>query len=108
MNLEAIHYGLVSEAQARSILQWIDGKRLIPGDTSQGADIYRWRFAPRATTKRNLETYVWVWSHPESIAWGDQVQDRGAVLGFSYFDLMARLQTHGPDDAWARLKQILA
>jgi hypothetical protein len=108
VNLEEIHYGLASDRQARSILDWIDGKRLIEGDTSTGNDIYRWRFAPRATTKRNVETYVWAWSNPESIAWGDQVQDGGAVLGFSYFDLMARLEVNGPDDAWGRLQEILA
>ncbi|MFN9984723.1 MAG: hypothetical protein ACK52S_04135, partial [Pirellula sp.] len=107
VNLEAIDYGMATREQARSILDWIDGKRVIEGDTSQGADIYRWRFAPRATTKRNIETYGWVWSAPESIAWGDQVQDGGAVLGFSYFDLMARLKTNGPDDAWKRLREIL-
>ena len=107
VNLEAIDYGMATSEQARSILGWIDGTRVIEGDTSQGADIYRWRFAPRATTKRNIETYGWVWSAPESIAWGDQVQDGGAVLGFSYFDLMARLKTNGPDDAWKRLREIL-
>ena len=32
----------------------------------------------------------------------------GAVLGFSYYDLMARLQTNGPDDAWKRLREIVA
>jgi hypothetical protein len=36
------------------------------------------------------------------------VQDGGAVLGFSYFDLMARLQVNGPDDSWRRLRSILA
>ena len=36
------------------------------------------------------------------------MQDGGAVLGFSYHDLMARLRTRGPDDAWARLRGILA
>ncbi len=35
------------------------------------------------------------------------MQDGGAVLGFSYFDLMARLKVQGPDDAWNRLKAIL-
>lgn len=28
------------------------------------------------------------------------------MLGFSYHDLMARLQYRGPDDAWQRLKEI--
>ena len=108
VNLEAIHYGLATPAQARTIFEWLDGKRVVAGDTSAGADIYAWRFAPRATTKRNVETYVWPWSNPESIPWGGQVQDGGAVLGFSYFDLMARLKTNGPDDAWRRLREILA
>ncbi|MFO0014444.1 MAG: hypothetical protein ACK553_17055 [Planctomycetota bacterium] len=76
--------------------------------TSQGRDIDRWRFAPRASTKRNIDTYGWGWSNSESIPWGDQVQDGGAVLGLSYFDLMARLAVLGLDDAWARLKDILA
>lgn len=107
VNLEAIHYGLASEEQAQSIFQWINGERRVAGDTSTGADIYHWRFAPRATTRRNVETYCWVWTGPESIAWGDQVQDGGAVLGFSYHDLMARIKTLGPDDAWRRLQTII-
>lgn len=108
VNLEAIHYGLASPAQAESILAWIDGQREVADDTSRGADIYHWRFAPRATTRRNVETYTWVWSEPEHIPWGDQVQDGGAVLGFGYFDVMARLKTRGPNDAWKRLQEILA
>ena len=108
VNLEAIHYGLAAPEQARSILDWLDGAREVAADTSPGADIYRWRFAPRATTRRNIETYVWPWSRPEDIPWGDQVQDGGAVLGFSFHDLMARLETNGPDDAWRRLGEILA
>ena len=108
MNLEAIDAGLASPEQARGILDWLDGKREVEGDTSRGADIYHWRFGPRATTRRNVETYVWAWSRPESIPWGGQVQDGGAVLGFSYYDIMARLDVNGPDDAWRRLQEILA
>jgi hypothetical protein len=107
VNLEAIQYGMATPAQATAIFAWLDGKREIEGDTARGADIYHWRFAPRATTKRNVETYCWVWSGPESIPWGGQVQDGGAVLGFSYHDVMARLATIGPDDAWDRLRAII-
>ncbi|MBL8892793.1 MAG: hypothetical protein JNL67_22645 [Planctomycetaceae bacterium] len=107
VNLEAIYYGLASESQAAEIFSWLDGQRLVAEDTSQGADIYHWRFAPRATTKRNIDTYMWAWVSPESIEWGGQVQDGGAVLGFSYFDVMARLQWQGPDAAWLRLQKIL-
>lgn len=108
LNCEAVYYGLATTEHAQSILSWLSGQRLVKGDTAQGADIYHWRFAPRATTVRNLDYYNWVWSHPDTIAWGGQVQDGGAVLGFSYHDLMARLKTRGADDAWARLSEILA
>ncbi|YCM45380.1 hypothetical protein V2O64_05005 [Verrucomicrobiaceae bacterium 227] len=107
VNLEAIHYGLASVEQEKSIFAWLDGDREVAGDTSSGPDIYHWRFAPRATTRRNVETYVWSWSGPESIPWGGQVQDGGAVLGFSFHDIMSRLKTQGPDEAWERLREIL-
>ncbi len=108
VNCEAIYYDFATEEQARSILDWLCGRRTIAGDTSQGEDIYHWRFGPRSTTLRNVEYYTSVWSNPESIPWGGQVQDGGAVLGFSYHDLMARLKTTGADDAWQRLKAVLA
>jgi hypothetical protein len=107
LNTEAIHHGLATPEQEKAVFDWLDGRRAVAGDTSQGADIYRWRFGPRSTTRRNTETYVWAWSHPESIPWGDQVQDGGAVLGFTYYELMARLRVLGPDDAWRRLREVL-
>jgi hypothetical protein len=107
VNTDAIHYGLAAPEQAQSILAWLDGKREVADDTSRGADIYHWRFGARSTTRRNTDTYVWAWPNAESIPFGGQVQDGGAVLGFSYFDIMARLKTNGPDDAWKRLREIL-
>ena len=108
LNNEAVYYDFATPDQAKSIRDWESGRRIVDSDTSTGADIYRWRFGPRSTTKRNLDYYIWCWSSPESIPWGAQVQDGGAVLGFSYHDLMCRLLTDGPDDAWQRLKEILA
>ncbi|MEQ8767719.1 MAG: glycosyl hydrolase family 65 protein [Planctomycetota bacterium] len=108
VNLEAIHYGLANEEQARQILTWISGERIVEGDTSTGADIYTWRFGPRATTRRNVDWYGFFWSAPESIPRGGQVQEGGAVLGLSYFDLMARLGTRGADDVWRRLHEIVS
>lgn len=108
LNLDAIWYGIASDAHAQSILDWLGGKRIVAGDTSTGADIYHWRFGPRATTKRNVDWYFWGWTAPESIPWGGQVQDGGAVLGFSFYDLWARLEVLGPDDAWQRLRELLA
>ncbi len=107
LNLDAIWYGLATDEHARAILDWLTGKRVVEGDTSQGADLYHWRFGPRATTRRNVEWYGWYWSQPEVIPWGGQVQDGGSVLGFSFYDLWARLQYLGPDDAWQRLSEIM-
>ena len=107
LNLEAVYYNFANAKHAKAILSWVNADRLVAGDTATGADIYHWRFAPRATTKRNVDWYFWAWSNPESIPWGGQVQDGGAVLGFSYHDLMARLNVLGPDNAWQRLKEIL-
>ena len=107
LNNEAVYYGFATPKQAKSIRDWISGRRVVEADTATGADIYHWRFGPRSTTKRNIDYYFWAWSNPEGIPWGGQVQDGGAVLGFSYHDLMARLIIDGPDDAWQRLKEII-
>jgi hypothetical protein len=106
LNCEAIYYDFATTAQAKSIMDWLVGKRVVEGDTSQGEDIYHWRFAARASTKRNIDWYGWYWNAPETIPFGDQVQDGGAVLGFSYHDLMSRLKMIGPDNAWVRLREI--
>ncbi|MEN6428555.1 MAG: glycosyl hydrolase family 65 protein [Phycisphaerales bacterium] len=108
LNLDAIWYGLADETHAQSIMDWVSGRRIVASDTSQGTDIYHWRFGPRATTLRNINWYGQGWHGPESIPWGGQVQDGGAVLGFSFYDLWARLQVLGPDDCWQRLLEILA
>ncbi len=108
LNNEAVAFGITTPNQARSIHAWISGTRTVPGDTSTGSEIYHWRFGPRSTTRRNIDYYFWGWSNPESVPWGSQVQDGGAVLGGSYYDLMARLKTAGPDDIAPRLSAIAA
>lgn len=107
LNNEAIYYDFATPEQAKAIRAWLDGARTVNDDTSTGPDIYHWRFGPRSTTKRNLDYYFWGWSAPESIPFGSQVQDGGAVLGWSYHDLMAILDVDGPDAAAERLAAIL-
>lgn len=107
LNLDAIWYDLANQDRAKQIMEWISGRRIVAGDTSRGKDIYRWRFGPRATTRRNIEWYGQGWWAPESLDWGYQVQDGGAVLGFTFYDLWARLGILGPNDAWKRLTEIL-
>lgn len=106
INLEAVHYGIANEENARAIMEWVDGRRIVEGDTSTGEDIYAYRLAPRATTLRNIEWYAHAWTGPETLPFGGQVQDGGAVLGFSFYDVMSRLRVFGADDAWRRLMAI--
>ena len=108
LNLDAIWYGIASDEHGQAIMEWVSGPRTVEGDTSTGPDIYHWRFGPRATTRRNVEWYGHGWTAPESIPWGGQVQDGGAVLGFAFYDLWAYLHVLGPDKAWTRLTEMLA
>ncbi|MCC5874771.1 MAG: hypothetical protein JJU11_01000, partial [Candidatus Sumerlaeia bacterium] len=107
VTLEAIWYGIANEDRAREALDWISGRRIVDGDTSTGEDIYTFRFGPRATTLRNIEWYGQGWMYPEDLEFGQQIQDGGAVLGMTFYDLYARLQVYGPDDAWERLLEII-
>ena len=107
VNLDSIWYGTASPQHRRDIMDWLTGERIVEGDTSTGRDIYHWRFGPRSTTRRNIDWYAFPWTSPEDIPWGLQVQDGGAVLGFSFFDLWARLHVLGADNAWDRLQQIV-
>jgi hypothetical protein len=107
LNNEAIYFDFASPQQAKQIRAWISGTRTVPGDTSTGDDIYHWRFGPRSSTLRNIDYYYWGWSNPESIPFGAQVQDGGAVLGWSYHDLMAILKVEGPDPCRSRLSAIV-
>ena len=42
--------GLADEGQLEKIYSWVDGKRVIDGDTSKGADIYNFKVSARSNT----------------------------------------------------------
>ncbi len=107
VTLEAIWFGIATDEHARTALDWITGRRIVEGDTSQGDDIYRFQFGPRASTRRNIEWYSQGWVSPEDLKFGEQIQDGGAVLGFTLYDFYARLKYYGPDNAWERLSEFL-
>lgn len=104
-NLEAIAEDILTGDKAESVMDWISGKRIVESDTSKGADIYKFEFAPRTSTVRNNMQYVWPWIASNQ-PFGRQVQDGGSVLWASYYDIAARLKVYGANDAWARFKEI--
>lgn len=112
-NLEAVHYGIASEEQAKSIMDWISGKRIVKMDEesggSVGEDIYYYEFAPRTTTtnKDGLFSGIYESYIGGSVPFGvKQVQYGGSILYTTYYDLMNRVEYYGEEDAFARLKDI--
>jgi len=118
LNAMAVMYGLADRTQADSIYGWLDGDRIVPGETSTGADIYDWVWAPRANTVaiESQQPYWW-YSYNGAISvapggsatYGNHLENGGAIFYTSYDDMMGRLKSGGgADSAFARMEQILA
>jgi len=123
LNLAALAAAVPPPQAARSVLSWLDGTRVVKGDSSTGADIYHWQFAPRLTTKHNLLDYGWShgrYAAPDEehdeyhqtvaslgIPWGTQVQDGGAVLFTANYDLKGRLRQGDVEGAWRVWRRML-
>lgn len=103
LNEEAVAAGIGTAEQRGQIMDWISGKRVVEGDESTGEDIYFYRFAPRFSTAVNTADFIWSYTSP---GFSKQVQDGGAVICWSYYDLLSRLHVYGADDAFDRLKGI--
>ncbi len=116
-NEQAIIEGLGTSDQQLSIMKWIDGQRVVEGDISTKDDIYFFEFAPRFTTADNTEqinfplakAFFGEDSNYEKYGtlFGRQVQCGGAILCWSYYDLLARKQVLGSDNASERLNEIV-
>jgi len=102
-NLEAVSAGLGTDKQQSEIMAWINGDRIIAGDNAQGADIYKFEFAPRNTTKQNIGDYCFLYA---GCNWEAGVHNGGAVMQSSYYDLISRVKVLGADNAYIRLKAI--
>lgn len=116
LNLEALTYGLGDAAAATEIFEWLDGDRVIAGETSTGGDIYHWSFAPRSNTiaVESIGPPYW-WADGDgaidldtNARWPVHLENGGAIFYVSFYDLIARLRYQGPDAALARLQQIVA
>lgn len=115
-NNMAVSAGMATQEQGEQVVAWISGERIVEGDDAIGAvgdpdeylsyGIYDYEFAPRTTTVKNSEQYTTGHAMEASKAYGASCQDGGAILFTSYYDMMARLQTEGADNAYSRLKGI--
>ena len=117
LNLEAVVAGVGTDAQQLEIMKWIDGQRTVAGDRSTGKDIYFYEFAPRFNTRdceedggcygfiqdENFYYRIWYYGYD---TWSRQVQNGGAVVAWSYYDLVARARVLGVSNALKRLDEI--
>jgi hypothetical protein len=90
-------------ARHRTIMDWIEGRRIVPGDVSQGEDIYFFGFAPRKNTlgyeSIGLEKNHWwgAWYYdllPDGTGMGNfgyQEENGGTNPYITYDDVLARL-----------------
>ena len=102
-NFMAVAAGLAGAEQAASIYDWVDGKRIIEGDTSTGEDIYNFKVSARTNTVA-VETveedglhYWWYNGHDFNDVlpghwglYGQQMQNGGTIFHLSYYDLTWR------------------
>lgn len=102
-NVRMVFHGLATDEQAQSIYSWLDGTRTVEGDTSTGSDIYFYQFGPRSTTRDNQYDYTSIY---RDAAFSVKVQDGGAILYTSYYDVIARQQLLGSDASYERLSDI--
>ena len=117
-NEQAIVAGLGTEEQRLSVMRWINGDRTVEGDLSAGSDIYFYEFAPRFTTADCISQFNFCLAKlnfGEESAWktygslfSRQVQNGGAVIWASYYDLVARAKVLGADNAYKRLGEIVS
>jgi MYXO-CTERM domain-containing protein len=98
--------GLADATQSQRIWAWLNG----PTSSGKSDTFTRWVFAPRSDTVRNANWWDWVFLYyfgPISGSFDAQVEDGGAAIYVAYYDVMARLQSSGVDDAYSRFAQII-
>lgn len=103
-NFMACAAGLPSEEQAKKIYEWVDGTRVVKGDTSTGKDIYgEFIHSARSNTVNmnfdNDEMIEWAWEFSS--------QNGGFIFYTTHYDLMGRIRYLGAENAMARMNVIL-
>ncbi|MEZ4288185.1 MAG: hypothetical protein R3A47_08595 [Polyangiales bacterium] len=115
VNLEALARGLGSERKAHDIFAWLSSP-VAPtkgGGHKGSTDVYQLVASPRTTTQE-IPINDWDgWSDPGGAvngtrhAYGNNVQNGGAVMFISYYDVMARLRWVSADNAFGVLRRML-
>lgn len=116
VNTEAVSAGLAPAERAKSVYDWLDGKRTVAGDTSTGADIYQYIAAPRSNTLdyAAVSENGKFWWHDNNGgqalsgngAYGYHVENGGAILYTEFYDIMGRIAMGDTASAYSRLETL--
>ena len=121
VNFMACKYGLADEQKGKLIYSWLDGKRIIEGDTSTGDDIYgEYIYAARSNTidaynvKDDNGIQYW-FDHYGALpcapgtfgGYGHQMQNGGTIFYISYYDIVGRIKTNDIESANKRFNIIM-
>ncbi len=113
VNQHILAYGLAEKNKARSVLDWLDGKRIVEGEASTGKDIYHFGLGARANTvdmataPELVETWGGELDPAHQGKYGLSMQNGGSIFYTSYYDLHSRLRYAGIGDAMKRLGGIV-
>lgn len=105
VNMEAAAYGLPDAAQVERIYRWMERE---PTDSGKTDTYTRFRFAPRVNTIDCREWwYLGGKAEIPSQSFDTHLENGGAILYTSGYDIMARARYLGADNAFRRLRVIL-
>ena len=135
LNTEALAHGLGDPEKAKSVFAWLDGERIVAGDTVTGTQIYNYtallntakkriatteklRFVPISNTVSiedlsgdstpwwfDLEGAIKV-GEGENAAYGHHLENGGYIFYTLYYELTARAEYCGADSVAARVADL--
>ena len=94
LNLMILESGVATDAQKALVMNWI----------ASIDNLYEYVFAPKTNTENIVDQYCWAYSQQP---YGVSCQNGGAILFVSYYDLLARAQAFGVENAYQRLAEIM-
>ena len=95
LNLMILESGVASEEQKAMVLNWL----------ASVDNLYEYVFAPKTNTEDLADQYCWGY---QEAGYGNSCQNGGAILFVSYYDILARAQVYGAENAYERLTEIMA
>ena len=95
LNLMILESGVATAEQKEQVLNWI----------ASIDDLYEYVFAPKTNTEDVGKQYCWAYAASE---YGVSCQNGGAILFVTYYDILARAQVYGAENAFARLEEVMA